>query len=48
MTIHVLVLQALLFGMVERINTMLGNDNITDGKAAFEAIHGGNKQAISF
>ena len=34
-------------GMVERINTMLGNDNITDGKAAFEAIHGGNKQAIS-
>lgn len=34
-------------GMVERINTMLGNDNITDGKAAFEAIHCGNKQAIS-
>lgn len=34
-------------GMVERINTMLGNDNVTDGREAFKAIHAGNPQAIS-
>lgn len=34
-------------GMVSRINTALGNDKLTDGKAAFEAIHAGNKQAVS-
>lgn len=34
-------------GMVKRINRTLGSDNIGDGKAAFAAIHAGNKQAVS-